>query len=54
MLDSRITNTVLGEDSVAGALCELRAVSPIQDSELVELWAGRTVRDRLNKKLLGI
>ena len=38
MVDSRITDTVLGKDSVAIALCELRAVSTVWDSELVELW----------------
>ena len=37
MIDSRITDTVLGEVSVAIALYELRAVLTMQDSELIEL-----------------
>ena len=54
MIGSQVSGTVLGEDSVDVALCELRAVSTVQDLELDELWVGRTVQNRLNKKLLDI
>ena len=37
MIDSRVSSTVLGEDSVDVALCELRVVSTVQDSKLDEL-----------------